>query len=148
MIDAVVALPFTILASYIKLAKQHRHNPWWCVVAQAIRRLKGVVDVKVTRTYTIIWFASGKVIRYRTPAALAEALTYWDRTKEWRLLPGTYTLEVPLPSQTRKRQKLYAKWARQRRANGILYVYGPRGPRKRPINARHFLGCFDRNKAA
>src|SRR5581483_2317727 len=149
MTDAVVAVTLKNIKEHVKLAKKYRHDPWWCVVAQALRKIRGVIDAKVYKSYTVVWFSNGKAVRYRTPFALAEALTYWDRMGEWKLKPGAYCLEVPLPSQTIKAQKRYAKRAKLRVVAGSYhYVYGPRGAKEsHHVSARHFFGCLGKKAA-
>lgn len=97
IVDAGRPLSFVITAAHIRRAK--RRNPCECVVAQALKdKLGPLVKISVGAATTKV-YTGKKVVRYRTPDALRNALQRFDIHGKWDLDPGAYRLAVKPPSQ-------------------------------------------------
>lgn len=143
--EATSPLPLKITNGHVNKARGHRRDGHYCVVAQAIRCIAGVVGAYVGASFIRITYANGKTLRYVTPPELKEGLTYWDRTKDWKLPAGTYTLQPPKKHQTRKGIRK-ANAAHKVRLMRGEHVYEMSHRRKPTQNARHLE--FLRRKAA
>src|SRR4051812_41236665 len=98
--DAKKPLTFKINHKHVALAKCGDPNN--CVVAQAINDALGdyfdgvEVGSSVTKVYS-----PDKVLRYATPNKLKRAIPHFDKTKQWDLPPGEYSL-LPPPKSMRQ----------------------------------------------
>src|SRR5439155_15640808 len=96
--DATDVLSFTITAKDVAKAKINDKNH--CVVAEAIRKMPGVLGIEVGIEVTRILMDTGEILRYRTPEGLATAARIFDKTEKWDLPLGTYSLHPPSPSMS------------------------------------------------
>lgn len=94
VIEATRRLVFEITAANV--SKAVRYEKGKCVVALALKDRKDIADVLIGASVSTVTFTSGKIVRYRTPAILRDALNRWDRTGEWGLPVGKYYLEIPV----------------------------------------------------
>lgn len=135
VLNAVSRLIFVITAGMI--GKAVRYEKAKCVVALALKDRKDIADVLIGASVSTVTFTSGRVVRYRTPTILRDALNRWDRTGDWELPPGTYYLEVPAKPKT--------KYVKHKTANVVtFYTSGRR--RRAARNPRHIE--FLRKRAA
>jgi hypothetical protein len=109
VIDADEGLTLKVTPAHVKRAKCG--DPGQCVVAQALRDHFGPmvdgfqVGSNITKVYS-----GDRIIRYSTPGKLARSLRLFDRTRQWHLPPGEYTLK-PLAVSYRRG----ARWEKMRR---------------------------------
>jgi hypothetical protein len=123
--DAKKPLTFVITPEHIKTATCGSAGN--CVVAQALKDcdigqfLEGMeVGSNVTKIYT-----NNKVVVYTTPHALKRAIPVFDRTGEWNLPVGEYTL---LPHQPRPR-----RWEKAKRHGGVQSMFRGRAVPSRRV---------------
>lgn len=99
-VDAAGALPFVIENKHIVTGRCGK--PGECVVAQALNdALGGMLDgaevgASIIKVY--VGGPDGKCFRYATPARIARQIPVFDKTGQWDLPPGEYTLHPPSPT--------------------------------------------------
>lgn len=109
--DATRSITVRITPQHVRLAKCG--DPAECVIAQALTAALGDMLEGVQVGSTIIKvYVPGKVLRYTTPAAVRRAIPVFDKTGQWSLPPGEYTLSVP--STTAKLGGRPNRWAKHR----------------------------------
>jgi hypothetical protein len=93
-VDATDPLPFVITTEHIKNAKCK--DPTKCVIAQALGARFGqfFLGMEVGMTITKIQ-TPGMVTRFATPSKLRRQMLVFDKTGQWDLPPGEYTLLPP-----------------------------------------------------
>ena len=97
VIDATRPITVKITQSHQAIASCG--NPAKCVVAQALNDAYGDVfdGAQVGTTVTKV-FTSDKVLRYATPHQFKRAIPVFDKTGEWGLPEGEYTLRPLSPT--------------------------------------------------
>ncbi len=107
--DATKSLTFKITSAHCEIAKCG--DPNQCVVAQAMLDAFGdmLEGVEVGTTITKIYFP-GQEIRYSTSSKLRRAIPIFDKTGQWMLPEGEYTL-LP-PSKSNKLGARPSRWKR------------------------------------
>lgn len=127
MVDAKEALTLTITQKHIDRAKCS--DPGECVIAQALEsHCAGLSDgFQVGSNITKI-IVGKKIVRYRTPSKLANALRTFDVTGDWHLPPGQYTL-LPFVRPANR-------WHKARRHGGKQDVFRDRisAPTRRTLS--------------
>ena len=63
-----------------------------CAGAHGLRRLSGVIDARVMKSTTYVEFEDGRILKYRNPAPLNQAVDGFDHTAGL-FPPGRYRLE-------------------------------------------------------
>lgn len=128
VVNADQALTLKITAENI--AKAKCKDPEQCVIAQAIYSspLGMVATLAHVGASTAKIVCSDRVIRYKTPAKLAKALSVFDKTGLWHLPVGEYTL-LPYTGAQRR-------WESAKRNGGKQDVFSPivSAPSRRTIN--------------
>jgi hypothetical protein len=96
-VDASKPLCFKIKEDHVVVARCS--DPSKCVIAQALNDALGdfFEGVEVGMTVVKIYTA-GKETRYSTPNKLRRAIPVFDKTGQWNLPPGEYTLLPPSPT--------------------------------------------------
>lgn len=95
--DATIPVTCKITRAHVAVAKCGK--PADCVVAQALRATFGdllqaaEVGTSITKIIT-----PTEIIRYGTPAILRSAIRTYDKTGNWNLGVGEFTLLVPAPT--------------------------------------------------
>ena len=133
--DATDVLSFTINAKDVATAKINDKNH--CVVAEAVRKVPGVLGIEVGIDITRILMDTGDILRYKTPQGLANAARIFDKTEQWDLPLGTYSLHPPPPSMSLKQ---IHKEHRERKIKGRKDkpMYNIKTGRNTPkFNSRH-----------
>ncbi len=96
-------LDFVIKDKHI--TKAECGNPAKCVIAQALHDVPGykhnIVEFQVGANVTKIHLQGKVIVRYTTPGKLAAALRTFDKTGQWGLPAGLYTLR-PLSKSYRR----------------------------------------------
>jgi len=127
-------LVFQITPKHVQRAKCGK--PGECVIAQALEDLYQSdfiafeVGSNVTKIYSRL-----TVVCYHTPYNLANALKTFDKTKQWHLPPGEYTL---LPYKKRPR-----RWEKAKRQGGTQSVFRGRisAPTRRTMKACQLMAA-------
>lgn len=141
--DAIYPLVFVIKNKIKHQAKCYAKNE--CVIAVVLSKaIPGIDGVEVSGSLVkIVLMGSNKIYRYQTTSKLRNALVAFDKTGEWDLPDGTYTLRVPtstrkLRSQSERweewRQKLKGKKKPSKTAKKPIGVFKGRAVPTRRIN--------------
>lgn len=96
--DAKIPLGFDIGPEAV--SKAVCRDPLRCVIAEAMNMALGDMydSVEVGPAVTKVFFPGGRIVRYRTPMVLKDALTRFDGTGKWGLPKGRYELQAMPPS--------------------------------------------------
>lgn len=109
--------------SDIKRAK--RKDPTCCVAATAIKRMKGVKQVRVYRSRTYVQYAGdAHWTRYKTPVRLAANTVTYDKAGIFDL--EDYTFSPLQPTQRAAARKARVQSGEEGRSNGIKNGKRPR----------------------
>jgi hypothetical protein len=85
--------PFKFAISSKDVNKAVRNDPCLCVIALAcMRQFPGLLEIRVHRSITYLFYSGGKCERYTTPYILSQALRRWDAGGDWELPEGEYKL--------------------------------------------------------
>jgi len=128
--------PMTITIDRLHIKKAKCGDPAACVVAQALTDRFGdlftgcEVGSNVTKIVT-----ETQVIRYSTPNALRRAIPIFDKTGQWELPPGDYTL---MPYKPRPR-----RWEKAKRNGGKQSVFKGRAVPSRRVKRVEALCAVD-----
>lgn len=93
------ALVMGIFKADVKQAAGHCGDPTKCVIAQSLKATfgpltGGMIDCNIGTTIAEIKLHAIKtVLRYKVPPVLSKALAHWDKTGDWGLQEGSYSLE-------------------------------------------------------
>lgn len=98
--DATLPLTFHISRKDVDTAERGNKN--FCVIAQALRKVRGISECEVGSRTTRIRIGNS-TRRYITPENLRVALNTFDETGQWMLPEGEYRLSPPTPGRSLKR---------------------------------------------
>ena len=98
MEDADNGLNIIISKKHIKDGKKNDESK--CVLALALAESQGdMLACSAGPSVTKILYGSHKVLRYKTSGKLSRAVKEFDKTGEWNLKPGIYSLLIPGSSE-------------------------------------------------
>lgn len=117
-----------------------------CVIKQALQRSIGeineIVNIEVGGSMTFIELKE-KILRYKTPGILRDALVVFDDKSEWSLKDGEYHLLPPAISAKAESRKRHNRATDFRRNHNALTR-----TRRASISPRHIQFLADRKKLA
>ncbi len=102
-----------------------------CVVAQALKDHRDIVDVYIGSAVCQVEFKDGTILKYKTSKVLSIGLNHWDKSGDWKLPEGEYTLEVIPQSQRTEAVKERSKVAK------VVNQVFKRKRKKHRVNPRH-----------
>jgi hypothetical protein len=130
IVDASSNLSFDINSNHVKEAKPMCKRE--CVIAQALKGYPELHEVEVGASKTFLHFAT-KIVRYKTPTVLRDALRAFDATGDWKLKKGTRCrLLAPSPAETLERQRVRQEATKNRRKAGTVAAC-----KRRTMNPRY-----------
>lgn len=129
ILDANRSLPLIITEEDVKRAK--KCDPNFCVIANAMfGTYPDIENVHVGPSFTKVVRAT-TITRHMTPPIIKRAIAHFDRTGEWGLPPGTYTLGAVPKSQRLGARSLRANsWVVESKGKGKLAIQSEGGTRR------------------